>query len=67
MPHPHRIEGYAIVSEDGMLANAAGVMPDALQFEADKHFFEQGLDGVDIVVHGRNFMSDSHARICAAD
>ena len=58
MPHPHRIEGYAIVSEDGMLANAAGVMPDALQFEADKHFFEQGLDGVDIVVHGRN----SHER-----
>ena len=41
MPHPHRIEGYAIVSEDGMLANAAGIMPDSLQFEADKHFFEQ--------------------------
>ena len=58
MPHPHRIEGYAIVSEDGMLANAAGVMPDALQFEADKNFFEHGLDGVDIVVHGRN----SHER-----
>jgi hypothetical protein len=54
MPHPRRIEGYAIVSEDGMLANAAGVMPDSLKFEADKRFFERGLDGVDVVVHGRH-------------
>jgi dihydrofolate reductase len=53
MPGP-RIEGYAIVSEDGMLANAAGIMPDSLKFEADKHFFEHGLDGVDAVVHGRH-------------
>ena len=44
MAHPRRIEGYAIVSEDGMLANAAGVMPDALKFEADKRLFERGLD-----------------------
>ncbi len=49
-----RIEGYAIVSEDGMLANAAGVMPDSLKFEADQAFFENGLDGVDVVVHGRH-------------
>src|SRR5512135_1193758 len=49
----HRIEGYAIISEDGMLANAAGIMPDSLKFEADKVFFERGLDGVDVVVHGR--------------
>jgi dihydrofolate reductase len=53
MPGP-RIEGYAIVSEDGMLANAAGIMPDSLKFEADKHYFERGLDGVDVVVHGRH-------------
>jgi dihydrofolate reductase len=51
---PRRIEGYAIISVDGMLANAAGVMPDALKFEADHRFFEQGLDGVDVVVHGRH-------------
>jgi dihydrofolate reductase len=54
MPRPRRIEGYAIVSEDGMLADAAGVMPDGLKFEADKRFFERGLDGVDVVVHGRH-------------
>src|SRR5476649_1779356 len=58
MPRPRRIEGYAIVSEDGMLANAAGIMPDQIKFEADQRFFERGLDGVDVVVHGRN----SHER-----
>ena len=41
-----------------MLANAAGIMPDSLKFEADQHFFERGLDGVDVVVHGRH----SHER-----
>jgi hypothetical protein len=54
MPRPRRIDGYAIVSEDGMLANAAGIMPDSLKFEADRQFFERGLDGVDVVVHGRH-------------
>jgi dihydrofolate reductase len=49
-----RIEGYAIVSEDGMLADARRVMPDSLKFEADARFFEAGLDAVDIVVHGRH-------------
>jgi hypothetical protein len=58
MPRPRRIEGYAIVSEDGMIANAAGIMPDSLKFEADRNFFERGLDAVDVVVHGRH----SHER-----
>jgi hypothetical protein len=58
MSHPRRIEGYAIVSTDGMLANAAGIMPDSLMFEADQRFFERGLDGVDVMVHGRH----SHER-----
>jgi dihydrofolate reductase len=49
-----RIEGYAIVSEDGMLADAARVMPDQLQFEADQRFFEHGLDNIGVVVHGRH-------------
>jgi dihydrofolate reductase len=53
-PRPRRIEGYAIVSEDGMLANAAGIMPDSLKFDADLDFFERGLDGVDVVVHGHH-------------
>jgi dihydrofolate reductase len=48
-----RIEGYAIVSEDGMLADAARVMPPSLMFEADQRFFERGLDAVGVVAHGR--------------
>ena len=58
LSRPRRIEGYAIVSADGMLANAVGIMPDLLMFEADQRFFERGLDGVDVVVHGRH----SHER-----
>jgi dihydrofolate reductase len=53
-PRPGLVEGYAIISEDGMLADAACVMPDSLKFEADQRFFEQGLDCVDVVVHGRH-------------
>lgn len=52
MTRPRRIEGYAIVSADGMLANADGVMPDALKIPGDQRFFEAGLDGVEAVAHG---------------
>jgi dihydrofolate reductase len=50
----HRIDGYVIVSADGMLANAHGVMPDELKFEGDKQFFSAALDRADLIVHGRN-------------
>jgi dihydrofolate reductase len=51
----HRfIEGYAIISEDGMLADATRHMPDSLKFSADQRFFEHGLDAADVVVHGRH-------------
>jgi hypothetical protein len=49
-----RIEGYAIVSDNGMIATAKGTMPRALKFDADQQFFERGLNGVDVVVHGRH-------------
>ncbi|HLK23061.1 MAG TPA: hypothetical protein VKT30_00230 [Caulobacteraceae bacterium] len=49
-----RIEGYAIVSADGMLADAGGVMPEALKQPADQRFFEAGLDAADVMVHGRH-------------
>lgn len=54
MQRPYRIEGYAIVSTDGMLANTAGVMPDDLKIEADQRFFAEGLDGTVAVLHGRH-------------
>ena len=54
MNAPTRIEGYAIVSDNGMIATANGTMPRALKFDADQDFFERGLNGVDVVVHGRH-------------
>jgi dihydrofolate reductase len=54
MPSPQRIEGYAIVSEDGMLADAQRRIPDALKVEADQVFFHRALDSAAAVVHGRH-------------
>ena len=53
-----RIEGYVIVSADGMLANAARVMPVGLKFEGDQQFFAAALDRADLIVHGRNSHED---------
>lgn len=52
------VEGYVIVSADGMLANADHVMPDELRFKGDKHFFTAALDRADLIVHGRNSYED---------
>ena len=53
-----RIEGYVIVSADGMLANANRVMPRELKFEGDKKFFMAALDRADLIVHGRHSHED---------
>jgi len=53
-----RIEGYVIVSADGMLADARNVMPDGLKFEGDKAFFTAALDRADLILHGRNSYED---------
>ena len=44
MRGPFRIEGYAIASADGMIADATGFMPDSLKFEADQRFYLEALD-----------------------
>ncbi len=54
MARPERIEGYAIVSADGMLANTAGIMPPELKIDADQRFFHGSLERADAVVHGRH-------------
>jgi dihydrofolate reductase len=54
MPGPTSIEGYAIVSIDGMLADANRHIPDALVVEADQRFFHGSLDRAAVVVHGRH-------------
>ena len=40
-----RIEGFAIISEDAMLADATGAMPPTLVIEADQRFLSDGLAG----------------------
>ncbi|MDQ8729909.1 dihydrofolate reductase [Bradyrhizobium sp. LHD-71] len=47
-------EGCAIVSSDGMLADAQGNQPPELIVEADKRFFEAKLDAAALIVHGRH-------------
>ena len=49
-----RIEGYVIVSADGMIADAKGVMPDSLKNAADQRFFQAALDRAVVIVHGRH-------------
>ena len=59
------IEGYAIISADGAIADANAAFPAALSFEADKQYYERELDRVDAVIQGRNsyeFQSNSPSR-----
>jgi dihydrofolate reductase len=50
----YRFIGYAIISEDGMLADASGAIPPSLIVKADQDFFMRGLDAAAALVHGRN-------------
>jgi dihydrofolate reductase len=54
MARPFLIEGYAIVSADGMIADRFGVMPDALKIDADQRFFHGSLDRAGFLAHGRH-------------
>ena len=47
------IEGHAIVSVDGMIADAAGEYPAALKNEADWAQYQRALDQATVVVTGR--------------
>jgi dihydrofolate reductase len=51
---PHRIEGYAIISADGMIADGNGAMPATIRNDADQRFLQTELDRATVVVHGRH-------------
>ena len=53
-----RIEGYAIVSIDGMIADGCRRMVDELKVEADSRHFLAGLNRAVLVVHGRHSQED---------
>jgi len=48
-----RFEAHAIVTADGMIADAAGAMPDELRNQADWQAFQAALDVATLVVVGR--------------
>ena len=48
-----QIEGYAIISVDGMLADRNFHMPRELHVDADQRLFTEALDRAALVVHGR--------------
>lgn len=48
-----RFHGHAIVTADGMIADAAGEMPGPLRNEADWRAFQTALDTAALVVLGR--------------
>src|SRR4051794_16114084 len=53
MQRPYRIEAYAIISADGMIADGAGQFPPQLRNEADQRFFHAALDSAAVVALGR--------------
>jgi dihydrofolate reductase len=54
VPGSLRIVGYAIISLDGMIADADGRMGETLVIEADQLFYREALSRAALVVHGRN-------------
>jgi len=54
MTGPDHIEGLAIVSADGMIADSNGIQPDALKLEPDQRFFFGELAKADVLAHGRH-------------
>jgi dihydrofolate reductase len=49
-----RIEGYAIVSREGMIAKSDGSFPEELKIPADQQFYQESLDRVSAVANGRH-------------
>jgi dihydrofolate reductase len=54
MVRPDRIEGLAIVSADGMIADKTGIQPDSMRFEADRKYLHSILDKATAIAQGRN-------------
>jgi dihydrofolate reductase len=57
-----RIEGYAIISRNGMIANADGSFPSALRIDADQRFFRAAVRRADAIAHGRNSGPEESSR-----
>lgn len=49
-----RIEGYAIISNEGMIAAADGSFPENLKIPADQKFYQDSMDRASVIANGRN-------------
>jgi dihydrofolate reductase len=49
-----RIEGYAVISREGMIAASDGHFPEALKVPADHQFYMESLDHADAIANGRH-------------
>jgi dihydrofolate reductase len=53
MQRQYRIDAYAIISADGMIADACGKFPPQLRNDADRRYFHAALDASAAVALGR--------------
>jgi dihydrofolate reductase len=49
-----RIEGYAVISKEGMIATSDGKFPDAIKIPADHEFYQSSVDRASAVANGRH-------------
>ncbi len=49
-----RIEGYAVISREGMIAASDGHFPEALKIPADQEFYMTSLDKASAIANGRH-------------
>lgn len=49
-----RIEGFAVVSLEGMIAGSDSSFPDVLKIPADQEFYQSSLDRASAVANGRH-------------
>jgi dihydrofolate reductase len=48
------IEGYAVISKEGMIAASDGHFPEALKIPADHAFYQAAVDRASAVINGRH-------------
>jgi len=49
-----RIEGYAIISREGMIAKSDGSYPEDLRIPADQQFYQESVDRASAIASGRH-------------
>jgi dihydrofolate reductase len=49
-----RIEGYAVISKEGMIATSDGHFPEAIKIPADHAFYQDSVGRASAVVNGRH-------------